>query len=93
MSQIRKIHLRADQLQDRQSVAWYMTNLFHFPEGFVQNLTSLQDCLEEVNDDTDILLSKKTVKEICQNEYAFKVLLTIGKASDHNRHLRIRFTE
>lgn len=93
MKPVRKIHLRADQIQDRKSAAWYMTEIFHFPDGFVQNLSSLEDCLEEVNEDTDILISKKEVKEICQNTYAFKVLLTIGRASDTNRHLQIHFTE
>lgn len=93
MNSVRKIHLDAEQIKDRKSAAWYMTDLFHFPEGFVQNLPSLKDCLEEVKEDTDILLSRECVNEICQNSYAFEVLLTIGKAADENRHLHIHFTE
>lgn len=93
MNQIRKIHLNADHLKDRKSVARYMTNLFGFPDGFVQNLSSLKDCLEEVNEDTDVLLSRKCVKESCENACAFQVLLAIGKASDANPHLQIHFTE
>lgn len=93
MSRIRKIHLDASQIKNQKSTASYMTALFHFPEGFVQNLTSLNDCLEEVTDDTDILLSQECVKESCQNAYAFKVLMIIGKAAEKNHHLQIHFTE
>lgn len=93
MSGVRTIHLNADLMKDSKTAARYMTALFSFPDGFVQNLSSMKDCLEEVMEDTDILLSKKCVKEICGNEYAFKVLLTIGKAADHNPHLHIHFTQ
>lgn len=93
MKPVRKIYLRADQICDQSSAAAYMTCVFRFPDGFVRNLSTLQDCLEEVKEDTDIFLSKKEVKEICSNSYAFRVLLTIGRASDQNRHLQIRFTE
>ena len=93
MKQARKVYLRADQICDRKSAASYMTKMFHFPEGFVQNLSSMKDCLEEVYEDTDILLSKKAVKEICQSSYAFQVLLTIGTAADENPHIQIHFTE
>lgn len=93
MSRIRKIHLDAGKIINQKSAAQYMTDLFHFPGGFVQNLSTLGDCLEEVSDDTDILLSQECVKESCENAYAFKVLMTIGKAAERNKHLQIHFTE
>lgn len=89
----RKIHLNPEMIKDRKSTAKYMSALFQFPDGFVQNLSTLKDCLEEVYTDTDILLSKQCVKESCQNSYAFKVLLAIGKAADVNPYLHIHFTE
>lgn len=87
----KKIWLEADKLKSKESLYPYMKEIFDFPEYFGNNLDALNDCLSEVNEHTDILLTRQCVTEICENEYAFKVLIVLGEACNNNPYLHILF--
>lgn len=89
----RKIWLDADRLQDKTEMAKYMHELFPDQQYFGNNLDALQDILQEVNEDTDILLTKDCVEKICKSKYAFTVLRVLGKVADENPHIHILFRE
>ena len=89
----RKIWLDADHLYNKDKVIEYFNELFEFPDYMGKNLDALSDCLSEVNEDTTFLLTKKCVRNICENSYAFKVLILLGNVVHENPHLNILFRE
>ena len=94
MSEERKeVRLNPHRIQDRYSMSEYMRSLFDLPEYFSGNLDSLVDCISEITENTDILLTKQCVREACESKYAFKVLMALGRAADDNPHIHIMFKE
>lgn len=89
----RKIWLDADRLMNKKDMAEYMHALFPDEKYFGNNLDALQDVLQEVNEETDILLTRSCVEKICQSKYAFTVLRVLGKVADENPHIHILFRE
>jgi RNAse (barnase) inhibitor barstar len=89
----KKIILDGNRILDRESMAIYMKEVFDLPSHFGKNLDALNDVLSEVQEDTDIVLTRRNVDEICKGKYAYKVLMVLGRAADENPHLKIRFAE
>ena len=56
----------------------------------IRDKTSMSS-LSELEDDTAIVLTPAAVHAICQNPYAYKVLMVLGKSAEDNPHLRIQF--
>ncbi len=89
----RKIWLEADKLVNKKSTLEYFKELFEFSEDTGNNLDALFDCLNEVKEVTSFLLTKECVRKICDQEYSFKVLMLLGRATDENPNLHILFRE
>lgn len=89
----RKIWLDADRIQNKKDMAEYMHELFADQPYFGNNLDALQDVLQEVNEETDILLTKECVSKICASKYAFRVLCVLGRVAEENPHIHIQFRE
>lgn len=87
----RKIWLDATRMKDKESLYAYMNELFELPEYFGNNLDALSDCLSEVIEHTDILLTRSCVKELCNDDYGFKVLIVLGEAANENPYLHLLF--
>lgn len=88
---MREIVLDADRLLNKGDMGEYMSEVFPFPEYFGKNLDALHDLLSEVEEDTDIILTKDNVRQICASRYAYKVLRVMSDAAEENPHLRILF--
>ena len=88
---MREIELDANRILSKPDMGEYMSEIFSFPEYFGKNLDALYDLLSEVDEDTDIILTRQTVRQICASRYAYKVLLTLSDAAEENPHLRILF--
>jgi RNAse (barnase) inhibitor barstar len=88
---MREIILDADRLLNKGDMGEYMSEVFPFPEYFGKNLSALRDLLSEVNEDTDIILTRDNVRQICASRYAYKVMLVLSDAAEENPHLRILF--
>ncbi|MDD7679898.1 hypothetical protein FYJ51_06230 [Erysipelotrichaceae bacterium Oil+RF-744-GAM-WT-6] len=86
----RMIELDPEKIRDKTSMSEYMTQTF-FPDQRITNLDALRDSLSELEDDTAIVLTPAAVHAICQNPYAYKVLMVLGKSAEENPHLRIQF--
>jgi hypothetical protein len=87
----RTIKLDGDRLMDRQSLRLYMHELFTEEKKIDVSDKGILDLLMQIEDDTDICLSKKCVGRVCGSVYAFHILGIIGKASDQNPHIMIHF--
>ncbi len=89
----RKIWLDADRLENKESALEYFKELFELSDYIGNNLDALFDCLTEAKEGTSFLLTKECVRKICDHEYAFKVLMVLGRAANENPNLRILFRE
>ena len=88
---MRKILIEAKRLYDRHSAHEYLNELFRFPDYYGRNLDALADSLSEVEEDTELIFTPEAVGDICDHEYAFRILMVLGRAADENPHLRISF--
>ena len=87
----KRIRLDASRLTNREDMSDYMKQAFEFPEYFGRNLDALKDCLEEVSEETDIVLDRECIGIMCEEPYAYKVLLILGRAAENNPNLHILF--
>ena len=87
----KRIRLDADRLTNREDMSDYMQKVFSFPEYFGRNLDALNDCLEEVDEEYNIVLDRECIRKICSDPYAYKVLLVMGRAAENNPNLHILF--
>ena len=87
----RRIWLNGSRLCNRSDMSDYMSEVFNFPDYFGRNLDALHDCLEEVDEEVDVVLDRECVKTMCSNDYAYKVLLILGRAAQNNPNIRILF--
>lgn len=90
----RRIILRPERIQTKEDMNTYMKEMFSFEEAYAcSNLDALRDSLSEVEEETIFILTPETIQKICANEYAYKVLLTLGYAAEENECISIRFRE
>ena len=89
----KRIRIDASRLLNREDMAAYMLEIFEFPEYFGRNLDALRDCLEEVSEETDIVLDHECIRTMCDEPYAYKVLLVMGRAAESNPNLHILFRQ
>lgn len=87
----KRIRLDGCRLTNREDMSTYMQQAFSFPDYFGRNLDALKDCLEEVSEETDIVMDRECIRIMCDNPYAYKVLLIIGRAAENNPNLHILF--
>ncbi len=82
------------RMTSKQDMHAYMDELFGFKEELdAVNLDALYDSLSEVSEDTDLILTPKSVTRICRSEYAYRLLLVLGEAAQENPHIRLLFRE
>lgn len=87
----KRIRLDASRLTNREEMSDYMKQVFDFPEYFGRNLDALRDCLEDVEEETDVVLDRECIRIMCETPYAYKVLLVLGRAAENNPNLHILF--
>jgi ribonuclease inhibitor len=87
----KRIRIDAARLTNREDMGVYMKQAFSLPEYFGKNLDALKDCLEEVDEETDVVLDRECITIMCGNPYAYKVLLVLGRAAENNPNLNILF--
>ena len=88
----RQIELNPDRITSKEAMREYMQQTFLFEDDYAAvNLDALNDSLSEVTDQVDIILRPDTIRKICESEYAYKVLLVLGRAGEDNPNLRLLF--
>lgn len=87
----KRIRIDADRLTNREDMGIYMKQAFNLPDYFGRNLDALKDCLEEVEEETDVVLDRECIRTMCEEPYAYKVLLVLGRAAENNPNLHILF--
>ena len=86
----RTIRLEGSRIPNRKDMAVYMKEIFSFPETFGGNLDALHDCLSEVNADTVIQLDEETLRTVCDEKYAWKVMRVLLDETEDNPHIRVK---
>ncbi len=86
----RTIRLDGSRITNRKDMAVYMKEIFSFPETFGGNLDALHDCLSEVNADTVIQLDEETLRTVCDEKYAWKVMRVLLDETEDNPHIRVK---
>ena len=84
------IRLDGNRITNRKDMAVYMKEIFSFPETFGGNLDALHDCLSEVNADTVIQLDEETLRTVCDEKYAWKVMRVLLDETEDNPHIRVK---
>ena len=84
------IRLDGSRITNRKDMAVYMKEIFSFPETFGGNLDALHDCLSEVNVDTVIQLDEETLRTVCDEKYAWKVMRVLLDETEDNPHIRVK---
>ena len=88
----RQIELNPDHITSKEAMREYMQQTFLFEDDYAAvNLDALNDSLSEVTDQVDIILRPDSIRKICESEYAYKVLLVLGRAGEDNPNLRLLF--
>ena len=86
----RTIRLDGSRITNRKDMAVYMKEIFSFPETFGGNLDALHDCLSEVNVNTVIQLDEETLRTVCDEKYAWKVMRVLLDETEDNPHIRVK---
>ncbi|MBP3891237.1 MAG: barstar family protein [Solobacterium sp.] len=79
------------RMTSKKDIHAYLKEVFNFPEYYGKNLDALYDSLCEIDEDKEIVFTDKSLRSICDNEYAYRVLMVFGKAAMNNPHLHIQF--
>jgi RNAse (barnase) inhibitor barstar len=61
------------------------------PDFNANNLDGLYDALGEISEDVMFVLTRQNVTRICEDRYAYNVLLVIGRAAENNSHIKLQF--
>ena len=86
----KEIRIDASRITSRRDMAEYMKELFSFPDTFGGNLDALHDSLSEVSEDTVLIFDAPTLRDICDDKYAWKVLRVLLDETDENPHIRVK---
>lgn len=90
---MRMIRLRIEYFKNREKLETFLKYEFHLSENFHFTKQSIIQCLNEIDENTQIIVDQKTIKAICANQLAFELLLMFGQAADHNSNIHILFQE
>lgn len=76
-------------VKEKQEAHEYLKDRLKFADYYGRNLDALYDCLSEVSAETELQLSRETLKLLAGEPYAFRILTVLLDASYRNPHLRI----
>ena len=89
----KKINIDAGRMKDRNILHDYIRDIFSIEDSFGRNLDAMHDVLSEISEDYELVFSTDDLRSICQDEFAYKAMLVMGKAAEENPHLQIHFSE
>ena len=88
----RSFELDPKRMKTRKKMHEYMDELFGFEDELdAVNLDALNDSLSEVTEVTELILTPAAVREICASDYAYTLLLVLGRAAQENPNIIVRF--
>ena len=76
-------------VKEKQEAHEYLKERLMFADYYGHNLDALYDCLSEVAVETELRLSRETLKLLAEEPYAYRILRVLLDASYKNPHLRI----
>ena len=89
---VRSFELNPKRMNNRKNMHEYMDELFGFEDELdAVNLDALNDSLSEVTDPTELIVTPSAVREICGDDYAYTLLLVLGRAAEENPNIEILF--
>ena len=88
---MKNITIEPERLETRSSVHDYFREIVNTPEEYGNNLDALNDWLGETDEDIRFILTGDCVRYMCTNDYAYRILMVLGRAADTNPHIHISF--
>ncbi|MBR2990866.1 MAG: barstar family protein [Solobacterium sp.] len=85
------ITIEPERLETRASVHEYFREIVNTPAYYGNNLDALNDWLSETDEDICFKLTSECILYMCDHEYAWRVLMVLGRAADVNPHIHISF--
>ena len=89
----RRIELNPARITSKEDLKEYIRSLSLVEEGEAENADALVDLLSEVSDQVDVIVTPSTIERICEDGYAYKVLLAFSKACEENPNLKVLFRQ
>ncbi len=88
----RQIEINPDRITNQEDMRQYMQQLFLFDdENAASTLDALQNSLTQITDEIDFILTPDVITRVCSNEYAYQVLLMLGRAGEINPGIHVHF--
>ena len=89
---MRCYELNPERMKTRSDMHEYMDELFGFQEELdAVNLDALNDSLSEITEETDLILTPSSIRKICESDYAYALLLVLGRAAEENPYIHVHF--
>ena len=85
------ITLDEQRLGTRAEAHAYFRETVNTPSYYGNNLDALNDWLSETDQDIRFILTGDCVRFMCTNDYAYRILMVLGRAADTNPHIHISF--
>ena len=85
-----KIDIDASKFKDKETTSAYLSEIFNFPEYFVNNLDAAFDLLMEVDEDTLLYFTRECLIEMASEDYSYKALRMLVEACFNNPHLKFK---
>lgn len=86
---MKKIVLSLEHLQNRATAHAYLQAVLALPEYYGANLDALYDCLTEIEEPTEIMISAKVSQEQYLGEYGVMLLAVLQDAANDNAALSV----
>ncbi|MBQ1467838.1 MAG: barstar family protein [Solobacterium sp.] len=80
-----------ERIKERKPAHEYMHEIFSFESFYGRNLDALADALSEVHEEYELVFTPESITEICENAYAYKILMVLGQAANTNPYIHVVF--
>lgn len=90
---MRKIVIPGDIFTTEEELQDFLQEQFNFPNYYGKNLDALYDCLSELTEKTQVIVSSSIANEENLGEYGESFLTVLEEAAQDNDELKIKITE
>jgi len=92
-STMKKIEIPVERITTPEELHEYLQDTFSFPDYYGMNLDALYDCLGEVAEKTQIIVSNSITDEENLGEYGERFLAVLEAAAQDNEFIQLKITE
>lgn len=90
---MKRIEIPAESFSTPEELQEYLQDTFGFPDYYGLNLDALYDCLGEISEKTQIVVSNSICDEANLGEYGERFLAVLEAAAQDNECIHLKITE